>query len=48
MGAKNNRKKRENVAEKKGKLSLSCQLLHAPLRGTMANYSKMIMLGYRL
>lgn len=41
-GKKTNRKK-ENVAEKKGKLSLSCQLLHAPFRGTMANFSKMIM-----
>lgn len=49
-GANNNRKRKKkgNVAEKKGKLSLSCQMLHAPLRGSMANFIKMIMFSYRL
>lgn len=51
VGAKKKKqlkKKRENVAEKKGKLSLSCQMLHVPLRGTMANFNKMVMFSYRL
>lgn len=46
-GAKNNTGKiiKENVAEKKGKLSLSRQL-HASLMAK-SNYSKMIMFSYR-